>query len=107
MKIEIDLDEIVKKMNINKTVEENIISNITDIINFECIAADLINDNDVKKNIDKKILAIIEEYILSDEGKRYIIDIFKDKIDDSDILTDDAVINLVAEFLKKTLTDRY
>ena len=106
MKIEIDINRIVEEIDVNKLVEETIKQNVTETVNFENIIDNLLDNKEVKESINRQIIGIINTYISSEEGKQYIIDTFKDKISDSDILTDDVVIDLVAQFLKKTLIER-
>lgn len=60
----------------------------------------------MKNIIDKKIVDIIEEYLTSDEGKRYIIEQFNNTIADSDILTDDRITKIIVKFLEEKLTEK-
>ena len=103
MKIEIDIKEIVQKIDINKLIEEKIISDVSEAIDVGNIVDEVLDDEDVKNHLNKKIINIIDNYIDSEEGKSRIIDAFNDAITSSDILNDDKVIELVAEFLKKKL----
>ncbi len=103
MKIEIDIKEIVQKIDINKLIEEKIMSDVSDSIDVDNIVDETLNDEEVKNHVNKKVINIINNYIDSEEGKNRIIDAFNDAITSSDILNDDKVIELVAEFLKKKL----
>ena len=94
MKIEIDLNDIVRTMDINRMIEENIISNITNVIDFENFAEEILKDKEIRDIINNKILSIIQEYISSDEGKEYITDVFKVKISDSDISDNSIMLRL-------------
>ena len=107
MKIEIDINRIVEEIDVNKLVEETIKQNVSETVNFENIIDSLLDNKEVKESINRKIIDIINEYISSEKGEQHIIDTFKDKISDSDILTDDIIIDLVAQFLKKTLIERH
>ena len=106
MRIEIDINRIVEEIDVNKLVEETIKSNVTENVDFENIIDNLLDNKEVRESINRKIINIISEYISSEEGKQYIIDTFKDKISDSDILTDDVIVDMVVQFLKKTLIER-
>ena len=57
----------------------------------------------MKNHINKKVIDIINNYLDSEEGKTRIIDTFNDAITSSDILTDDKIADIMAEFLKKKL----
>jgi hypothetical protein len=104
MKIEIDIKEIVQKIDVNKLIEEKIISDVSDIIDIENIVDETLDDKDVKSHLNKKVVNIIDNYIDSEEGKNRIIEAFNDTITNSNILNDDRVIELITEFLKRKLT---
>ena len=106
MKIEIDINRIVEEIDVNKLVEETIKQNVAETVDFESIIDNLLGNKEVKEHINKKVIDIIDEYMSSEEGKKYIIDTFNDKITDSDILTDDVVVELVAQFLRKSLIEK-
>lgn len=103
MKIEIDIREIVQKIDVNKLIEEKIISDVSETIDVEKIVDETLDDEEVKNHLNKKVINIINNYIDSEEGKTSIIDAFNNVITSSDMLTDDKIIELVAEFLKKKL----
>lgn len=103
MKIEIDVKEIVQKIDINKLIEEKIMSDISDTIDIENIVNEALDDEEVKNHLNKKVINIIDNYIDSEEGKDRIIEEFNSAISDADILDDDKIIELVAEFLKRKL----
>lgn len=103
MKIEIDVNKIIEKIDVNKLVEEAIMSSVVETIDFEDIIDNMLENEEMRNSINKKVINIIDEYISSEEGKKYIIETFNDVIADSDILTDEKVIELIAEFLKKNL----
>jgi peptide subunit release factor 1 (eRF1) len=104
MKIEIDIKEIVQKIDINKLVEEKIISDVSEAIDVENIVDEILDDEEVRNQLNKKVNNIIDNYMDSEEGKNRIIDVFNDAITNADILNDDKIIELVAEFLKRKLT---
>jgi peptide subunit release factor 1 (eRF1) len=104
MKIEIDIKEIVQKIDINKLVEEKIVSDISEAIDINNIVDEMLDDEEVKNRLNKKVINIIDNYVDSEEGKNRIIDAFNDAISNADILNDDKIIELVAEFLKRKLT---
>lgn len=103
MKIEIDVKEIVQKIDINKLIEEKIMSDISDTIDIENIVNEALDDEEVKNHLNKKVINIIDNYIDSEEGKNRIIEEFSSVITNADILNDDKIIELVAEFLKRKL----
>lgn len=103
MKIEIDIREIVQKIDVNKLIEEKIISDVSEAIDVENIVDETLDDEEVKNHLNKKVINIINDYIDSEEGKTSIIDAFNNVVTSSDMLTDDKIIELVAEFLKKKL----
>lgn len=103
MAINIDIDKIIDNMDINDIVREHIISKITESSKLEDIVDNILTNNDVRNFIDKKIVNIIQEYMHSEDGKRYIVEKFNEEIDNSDIWTDDKIIELIAEFLKSCL----
>ncbi len=103
MKIEIDVKEIVQKIDINKLVEEKIVSDVSEAIDVENIVDEILDDKEVKHQLNKKVINIIGNYVDSEEGKSRITDVFIDAITNADILNDDKIIELVAEFLKRKL----
>ena len=103
MKIEIDIKDVVQKIDVNKLIEEKIISDVSDAVDIENIVDETLDDEEVKNHLKKKVINIINNYIDSEEGKTRIIDAFNDVVTSSDILVDDKIIELVAEFLKKKL----
>lgn len=105
MKIEIDTNKIVEKIDVNKLVEDTIISNIIKSVNFDDIVENLFKDEETRECIDGKVLEIIDEYMNSEEGKAYIIAEFKDELSNSDILTDDSIVDVMAQFLRKSLIE--
>jgi hypothetical protein len=103
MKIEIDIKEIVQKIDINKLIEEKIMSDISDTIDIENIVNQTLDDEEVTNQLNKKVINIISNYMDSEEGKNHIIDEFNSIIANADILNEDKIIELVAEFLKRKL----
>ena len=103
MKIEIDIKDVVQKIDVNKLIEEKIISDVSQVIDIENIVDETLDDEEVKNHLKKKVINIINSYLDSEEGKTRIIDAFNDVVTSSDILIDDKIIELVAEFLKQKL----
>ncbi len=103
MKIEIDINKIFEEIDVNKLIEENIMSGIVETIDFNNIVDEMLEDEETKNNINKKVLDIISEYMSSDEGKEYITETFKDVLANSEILTDEKVVALIVAILKKNL----
>lgn len=107
MEIDIDIDKIVGEMNIKELIEKRVESEIVDSSKLEDAVNGILEDEDMKHIIHKKIFNIIEEYLSSNEGKNNIIKKFEQAIDDYDILTDDRIIELLAEFFKKALAGKH
>ncbi len=101
MKIEVDIKDIVENIDVSQVVEEKIKSDIIEKIDE--VTDDVLDNEEVINNINKKAVEIINEYISSEEGKDYIIEAFKNTISNSDILASDDITELIAEFLKKKL----
>lgn len=106
MRIDVDLNKIVENIDVKKIVEEKIMSDILDDSKLENIVDEALDNEGMKTFIDAKVVKIVEEYLSSEEGKKYIIERFESAIIDSDILTDDKIIELVADFLKVSLAER-
>lgn len=102
MKFEIDTDKVVEKA-IGNLVEGDILKNVIEDSRIEDIVDDIFSQNDTRCRITDKVNEIIDAYFNSDEGKDYIINEIKSELDNSDLLTDDKITELVAEFLKKKL----
>lgn len=102
MKIEIDTNKVIENA-ISKLVEEDISRNVMEDSRIEDIVDDIFSREDVKKQIGDKVAVIVDTYFSSDEGKEYVIDAIKGEIDNSDLLSDDKIMESVAEFLKKKL----
>lgn len=106
MNINVDLNKIMENIDIKKIVEEKIMSDILDNSKLEDIVDNVLDDENMKTFINTKVFKVVEEYISSEDGKAYIIERFESAIADSDILTDDKIIELVAAFLKTSLAER-
>ena len=102
----IDIDSIVKKIDIEKLIEEDIKSRISECIDIGDIIDTILQDEKLEDFIHKRVVNIVDEYLLSDDGKKCIIEKFKETIDDADILCDDRITDAIAEFLKKSLMKR-
>lgn len=102
MRFEIDTDKVVGSA-ISKLVEDDILKNVIEDSRIEDIVDEIFSKEETKKRIADKVVKIVEEYFCSDEGKEYILDAVRSEIDNSDLLTDDKITELVAEFLKRKL----
>jgi hypothetical protein len=102
MKIEIDTNKVVENA-ISKLVEEDILKSVVEDPRIEDIIDNIFSREEVKKQIEDKVAVIVDTYFSSDEGKEYVIDAIKGEIDNSDLLSDDKIVESVAEFLKKKL----
>ena len=102
----IDIDSIVKKIDIEKLIEEDIKSRISECIDIGDVVDNVLQDDKLEDFIHKRVASIVDEYLLSDDGKKCIIEKFKEMIDDADILSDDRITDAIAEFLKKSLMKR-
>lgn len=104
MKIEININEIVQKIDVNKLIEEKIMSDVSDAVDIENIVSEALDNEEVKSSVNKIVANIINNYMGSEEGKNHIIDAFNDAITTADILNDERVIEIMAEFIKRKLT---
>ena len=96
MRIEIDTEEIIEKINVKKLIEDDILSDSR----FEEIVDDIFENGEMKDIISKKICDIIEEYMDTDKFKIYVVEKFIQDIDYSDLLEDDRILDAVRDFLK-------
>lgn len=103
----IDLDSIVKEMDVQKLIGENIASKVSEYIDIGNIVDDALDDEKLKELIHKKVTEIIDDYLLTDDGKNCVIEKFTETISDPDVLIDDRIIDIIVEFLKKSLMERY
>lgn len=106
MKIEIDTDKIVKEIDIKKLVEKGITSEIEVSPKIDDIVDNILEKEEMKNFIEKRTIEIIEEYLSSDEGKESIIEQLESSIDEYNIMSDDRVVELIIEFLKKNLMSK-
>jgi hypothetical protein len=102
----IDVDNIVRKMDIEKLIKESIESRIVNCIDVESIVDDVLEDEKLRGSIDIKVADIIENYLSSDDGKKCVIEKFKEIISDPDVLLDSRVSNIIVDFMAKVLTER-
>lgn len=102
MQIEIDTNKVVENA-ISRLIEEDVLKNVVEDSRIEDIVDDIFSREEIKKQIGDKVVEIINTYFSSDEGREYVIDAVKSEIDNSDLLTDDKITELVTEFLKKKL----
>lgn len=102
MQIEIDTNKVVENA-ISRLIEEDVLKNVVEDSRIEDIVDDIFSREEMKKQIGDKVVEIINTYFSSDEGREYVIDAVKSEIDNSDLLTDDKITELVIEFLKKKL----
>lgn len=102
----IDVDNIVKKMDVEKLIKEHIMSNITECVDVGDIVDDVLEDEKLKATINQRVVDVIEVYLLSDEGRECIIEKFKEFIVDSDMFVDDRITNVLIEFLRTSLVTR-
>jgi hypothetical protein len=102
----IDIDNIAKKMDIEKLIKENIESRIVNCIDVESIVDNVLDDEKLRESIDIKVADIIEDYLSSDDGKKCVIEKFKEIIADPDVLLDSRVSNIIIDFMTKVLTER-
>lgn len=102
MKIEIDTNKIIENA-VSRLAEEDILKTVIEDSRMEDMVDDIFSKEEVKKQIGDKVAVIVDTYFSSDEGKEYVIGSIKSEIDNSDILADDKIVELVAEFLKKKL----
>lgn len=103
MNIDINIKEIIQKIDIKKLVEEKISLEIENAIDIEDMVNEILEEEEAKNILSRKIVKIIDDYLNSEDGKDQIIDAFNCSIKDSDILNDDRILDLIIELLKKNL----
>jgi hypothetical protein len=104
--MDIDIDSIVKKMDIKKLIEERIESKIEDYIYVEDIIDSALDDERLKDLIHRRVTDIIDVYLSSDDGKKCVIEKFKEVVADPDIVMDNRVTDIIVEFLRESLVVR-
>lgn len=102
MKIEIDTEKVIEKA-ISNLVEGDILKEVVEDSRIEDIVDEVFSKDDIKDKINEKVCKIIETYFDSDDGQEYVLDALRSQIDNSDVLGDDKIIELVTEFVKKKL----
>ncbi len=76
--MKIDIEDIVKKIDIGKLVEEHIKKEIYDGIDVQDIIDDALEDEELKASIKEKIVNTVSEFLSSEEGKEYVVGKFKE-----------------------------
>ncbi len=102
MKIEIDTDKVIEKA-ISNLVEGDILKEVVEDSRIEDIVDDVFSKDEIKDKISDKVCQIVETYLDSEDGKEYVMDALRSQIDNSDVLGDDKMIEVMAEFIKKKL----
>lgn len=102
----IDVDDIVRKMDIEKLIKENVESRVADFIDISDIIDNALENEKLRNAVDKKVADIIDAYLSSDDGKKCVIEKFKEIISDPDVLVDRRVSNIIIDFMTKALTER-
>ena len=103
----IDLDNIVKELDLKKLIGENIASKVSDYVDIGNIVDDALEDEKLKEIIHKRVTDIVDDFLSTDDGKNCVIEKFKEIISDPDTLIDDRITDIIIEFLKKNLVERY
>lgn len=102
----IDINSIVKKIDVEKLIQENIGSKILESIDNADMVGSALEDEKLIEFVNKRVKSIIDEYLSTEDGKNCIIELFKERVIEEDVLIDDRIIDIVAEFLKKSLSER-
>lgn len=102
----IDVNSIVKNMDVEKLIEEGIKSKILECIDSEDIVGSTFEDEKLIEFVNKRVKNIIDEYLSTEDGKNCIIEMFKERVVEEDVLIDDRITDIVAEFLKKSLSEK-
>lgn len=102
----VDIDDIVKKMDVETLIQEGIKSKIIEYIDNEDIIGEELEDKKLLEFVNKRVRDIIDTYLSTEEGKNCVIQLFKERIIEEDVLMDDRIIDIFAEFLKKSLSER-
>lgn len=97
VEVEIDVDEIVKN-----SINQEIVDSSTA---FENIVDDFFEKSEVKNQINKRINEIVKEYLASDKGKEFIIDWFKEGVNNEpeNYLDDDKIKCVITDIIKKAV----
>ncbi len=101
MQIDVDANKIVAHA-ITKLVEENIVTDVLENSEIREIIERTLENEDVKKQIEEMVITVANEYLDSEEGREYIIEEVKGAIS-SDIISDDRIVDIVANFLDASL----
>ncbi len=106
----IDIDEIVRQIDVKKLVENGIQSNILQRIDTDGLIDDALEEKELQKFVNRRVIEIIDVFLSSEEGKNCTIEKFKEEISDYDILSDDRVTdrvtNMIIELLKTSLIEK-
>lgn len=105
-RIEIDVDKMIKEIDIDGLVKNRVMTEIEDSSDLEDIIDGIFEDEDTKSVMRKKIFAIIDEYLYSEDGRKSIIEKFEDAIDEYDVLNNDRITDVIVEFFKRNLERR-
>lgn len=102
----IDIDSIVKTIDIEELIQEGIKSKIQECIDSEDMVESTFEDEKLIEFVNKRVKDIIDEYLSTEEGKNSIIEMFKERVVEEDVLVDDRITDIVAEFLTKSLSEK-
>lgn len=101
--MEINIDEIVKNIDVQKLIEEKITDDVLENMEDYDLIEGSMDNNELRSFVTKRVTKIIGEYLDTTEGKTCVIDIFKERITSEDIILDDEIIKIISKFLRKNL----
>ena len=104
--MKIDTEDIVKNIDMEKLVKEGVSEKILECIDTNDMVESALEDEKLIEFINKRVKDIIDVYLSTEDGKNCVIEMFKERVVEEDILIDDRITDIVAEFLKKSLSER-
>ncbi len=103
----IDLDDIVKNVDIEKLIEDDVRSKVVEYLDVECMIDEALEDEKLQTFVRERVKNILDVYLSSEDGKMCIIEQFKEAITNSDVFIDDRITDIIVELLKKSLIGKY
>ncbi len=103
----IDLDDIVKKMDIEKLIEDDVRSKVVEYLDVECMIDEALEDEKLQALIHERVKNILDVYLSSENGKTCVIEKFEEAITNSDVFIDDRITDIIVELLRKSLIGKH
>ena len=103
MNININTDSIIRNLDIEKLVLEAITAKILEYMDNEDMVGRALEDEKLMEFVNKRVKDIIDTFLSTEDGKNCVIQLFKERVVEEDVLIDDQITEIVAEFLKRSL----